>query len=61
MLPGMEAEIDAWIERQTEPVSKPEAIRQLVAEALKANRADPEPPRGNVQVASAEVLKRKRP
>jgi hypothetical protein len=36
LYPDMEAAIDAWIARQPDPKpSKPEAIRQLLGEALK--------------------------
>jgi len=32
--PELEA-LDAWIERQPEPMSRPEAIRRLIAASLK--------------------------
>jgi len=35
MLPGALADLDAWIAKQRVAPSRPEAIRQLVAKALK--------------------------
>lgn len=39
MQPDQLAALDAWIAKQREPVSRPEAIRQLLARALKAKTA----------------------
>jgi len=69
------AALDKWIARHPEPKpSRPEAIRQVLAEHLTGQghmrtrpdlrkpkgAPDAEPPRGNVQVADAGPSKRKR-
>jgi hypothetical protein len=36
MLPDQLAALDAWIDRQPEPVSRPEAIRAMVAASLQS-------------------------
>ena len=53
---GMTEQLDAWAASQG--ISRSEAIRQLVVEALRRKQRN-EPPRGNVQVADAGAAKRK--
>ena len=56
---GQAAEFDAWRGRQFQHPTRSEAIRQLLAEALRREHRD-EPPRGNVRIADAGAVKRKR-
>jgi hypothetical protein len=67
MWPKQLAALDAWIARHPDPKpTRSEAIRQILAEHLSSQghlrsrpdlrkRRDGEPPRGNIQVADAEM------